>query len=253
MDDGSTDQTAAWIQAHYGERVRLIRQPNGGVARARNAGWRAATGEWIAFLDHDDAFHSDKLERLAPLSQPDVGVLVSRWEEIENGEIIHQSPTQNPHNAFDWLFGWHNPIVSMSVPIVRRALLERCGRFSMRVACPPTIGICGCVWRASLVFAFCDEITTDYTIHEGQQRLDERRMFRAARRVLGRYPLELARRPLLLWWLVWSGAFGASLPFYNGAKKGEPLVPMLWGATRAHPLVLLAPQWLALLARRIRR
>jgi hypothetical protein len=52
VDDGSTDETAAVAQAHRG--VRLIRQPHRGVAAARNAGLRAADGEWIVFLDADD-------------------------------------------------------------------------------------------------------------------------------------------------------------------------------------------------------
>ncbi len=250
VDDGSIDDTAAWIAAHYGARVTLIAQRNGGVARARNAGWRAARGEWIAFLDHDDFWHADKLERLTALATPDIGVVVGRWNEIEGGVVARCSPIVAPSSAFGWLFGWHNPIVSMSVPLVRRACLERVGGLDAR--CVPADDWDLWLRLARLAkFAFDDAITTDYAIHDGQQRLDERRMFRAARRVLSRHPRALVRRPLLLWWLVWSGAFGASLPFYKRAKNGEALPPMLWRATRAHPLALLAPQWLALLARRL--
>lgn len=252
VDDGSTDGTPDWIEANYGARVRLIRQRNGGVADARNTGWRAAKGEWIAFLDHDDCFHADKLETLAALARPEVGVLVARWNEVENGTIVAQSPVCHPRAPFNWLFGWHNPIVSMSVPLVRRELLERVGGFDAR--CVPADD-----WDLWLRlarqtrFAFCDEVTTDYTLHAGQQRRHEARMFRAARRVLARHPFELARRPLLLWWLLWSGAFVPSLPFYNGAKAGESFGKMVLGALRAHPLALLSPQWVGLLARALAR
>jgi glycosyltransferase involved in cell wall biosynthesis len=59
VDDGSTDDTAA-IARSFG--VTLISQENRGIAAARNAGTRAATGEYIAYLDGDDLWSPDKLE-----------------------------------------------------------------------------------------------------------------------------------------------------------------------------------------------
>ena len=53
VDDGSTDETAALL-AEYGERLRMLRQPNSGIAAARNAGVAAARGRFIAFHDSDD-------------------------------------------------------------------------------------------------------------------------------------------------------------------------------------------------------
>ncbi|MDR5708499.1 MAG: glycosyltransferase family 2 protein, partial [Armatimonadota bacterium] len=55
VDDGSLDRTPE-IAASYGDRVRLVRQPNRGEAAARNTGVRVAQGELIAFLDADDAW-----------------------------------------------------------------------------------------------------------------------------------------------------------------------------------------------------
>ena len=52
IDDGSTDGTGA-ILREFGERVRVVSQPNRGPAAARNAGIRAARGELIAFTDSD--------------------------------------------------------------------------------------------------------------------------------------------------------------------------------------------------------
>lgn len=60
IDDGSTDDTAA-VLARYGDRIRAIRCDNGGVARARNIGMRAATGDWLAFQDSDDLWSPDHL------------------------------------------------------------------------------------------------------------------------------------------------------------------------------------------------
>lgn len=65
-DDASTDGSRAMIEAYARSdaRVRLLpAKRNGGVAEARNRALAAASGEWIAFLDSDDWWHPDKLQR----------------------------------------------------------------------------------------------------------------------------------------------------------------------------------------------
>jgi glycosyltransferase involved in cell wall biosynthesis len=60
VDDGSTDNTAR-IVADYGSRIIFIQQENSGASAARNTGVQRATSEWIAFLDADDEWLSEKL------------------------------------------------------------------------------------------------------------------------------------------------------------------------------------------------
>jgi len=62
VDDGSTDGTAD-IVAGYGAKLRVVHQENGGLSSARNAGIRTAAGRYVAFLDADDWWLSEKLER----------------------------------------------------------------------------------------------------------------------------------------------------------------------------------------------
>jgi glycosyltransferase involved in cell wall biosynthesis len=62
VDDGSTDATLSIVK-HYGERVRLIEQANSGPAAARNNGARNSPGEYLAFLDADDVWAAQFLER----------------------------------------------------------------------------------------------------------------------------------------------------------------------------------------------
>jgi glycosyltransferase involved in cell wall biosynthesis len=60
VDDGSTDNTIE-IAGRFDAKVKLICQANAGVSAARNAGIRAAKGDWIAFLDADDEWLPDRL------------------------------------------------------------------------------------------------------------------------------------------------------------------------------------------------
>ena len=82
VDDGSPDQQAE-VVAQYGPAVRLIRQPNGKTARARNTGIEAATGNYIAFLDADDYWEPDKLLRQLIILQrhPTVGMVAGAFFE----------------------------------------------------------------------------------------------------------------------------------------------------------------------------
>lgn len=61
VDDGSTDETRDILKP-FRERIRYIYQENKGVSAARNTGIQKAKGEWIAFLDSDDEWLSNKLE-----------------------------------------------------------------------------------------------------------------------------------------------------------------------------------------------
>lgn len=60
VDDGSTDGTSSVLEG-FGNRIFVVRQPNGGLAAARNAGCALCTGEFIAFMDADDIAHPHRL------------------------------------------------------------------------------------------------------------------------------------------------------------------------------------------------
>lgn len=62
IDDGSTDGTAELARS-FGPRVTVISRPNSGVGNARNFGASLATADWLAFLDHDDLWEPENLER----------------------------------------------------------------------------------------------------------------------------------------------------------------------------------------------
>ena len=60
LNDGSHDETDS-VLAEYGDRIRAVNQQNCGLSKTRNNGIALATGEWVAFLDHDDYWQPEKL------------------------------------------------------------------------------------------------------------------------------------------------------------------------------------------------
>ena len=78
VDDGSTDETPA-VLAEYASgwsRLHVIRSEHGGAAQARNIGVAACQAPFVAFLDSDDVWHPEKLERQMPCSP---GAQMSAW------------------------------------------------------------------------------------------------------------------------------------------------------------------------------
>jgi len=89
VNDGSTDGTAAAVRA-FGDRVRLIDQANAGVAGARNAGVRAASGELVAFIDGDDLWDAHKLAiQVEAFNQfPNTGLIVADVDHFSDAEVL---------------------------------------------------------------------------------------------------------------------------------------------------------------------
>ena len=82
-DDGSTDESWAVIR-RYGARVRSWRSPvNLGQASAMNAGMALCSGDWVLFLDSDDALEPDALARCVPLMAPEVAKIQFRLRCVD--------------------------------------------------------------------------------------------------------------------------------------------------------------------------
>jgi glycosyltransferase involved in cell wall biosynthesis len=91
VDDGSTDGTPA-VVATYGAKVRYLFQLNEGPAAARNIGLNTAQGAFVAFLDHDDLWHPEKLARQMARFQarPELDVCVTHVRHFWIPELIEE-------------------------------------------------------------------------------------------------------------------------------------------------------------------
>jgi len=81
LDDGSTDGTRDAV-GRYGQAVTYVRQTRSGVSAARNRGVQLASGEFVAFLDHDDVWRADKLARQVGVLQRGSATMVLCAVEI---------------------------------------------------------------------------------------------------------------------------------------------------------------------------
>ena len=104
IDDGSTDNTLAWLQSQTDPRIHALTQANQGVSAARNAGLAVARGEWVAFLDADDTWSPDCLATMhtALSAQPAAQLAYCGWQHLrpsgQNGEPFvppdYETPTK---------------------------------------------------------------------------------------------------------------------------------------------------------------
>ena len=87
VDDGSSDDSVAVVNATRDPRIRLVRQDHEGVCAARNRGIECARGSYIAFLDSDDTWAPTCLERLhdALLHAPEAALAYCGWQNIGLG------------------------------------------------------------------------------------------------------------------------------------------------------------------------
>ena len=93
VDDESTDGSLKILQeyAEKDTRIQIIRQKNAGAGAARNNGMRHATGKYLSFLDSDDFFEMDMLEKAyekAERDQADFVVYKSDQYHTEKDEFI---------------------------------------------------------------------------------------------------------------------------------------------------------------------
>ncbi len=104
IDDGSTDNTSAVVERYakrIGDRLVVIRQPNGGPGSARNRGIDVSRGRFVAFLDSDDEYLPTKLERQVAFfrREPALGLVYSDYAYVDLDGTRHQSAFDTIHST----------------------------------------------------------------------------------------------------------------------------------------------------------
>lgn len=134
IDDGSSDGTEAVVRPYLMDRrIQYARSDRLGQSRAKNLGLHLSSGEFVAFLDADDAWLPTKLERQLALfrANPALGVCFSGRRIIDEAGNEHQpAPPPTPDQRGDVLTAvFRKNFVCFSSVMVRRAVFDHVGGF----------------------------------------------------------------------------------------------------------------------------
>ena len=135
VDDGSDDGTSEFIHSNY-PNLKYIFQSNSGVSAARNTGIKAASSNWIAFLDSDDAWVTNKIQKqITELElNPEMNFCHSNEIWIRNGKEIKQKNTHKKFGGFIFNKCLDKCRISPSTVICRRSLLIKLNGFDEDLA-----------------------------------------------------------------------------------------------------------------------
>jgi len=132
VDDGSIDRTAEIVRGFKDVRIKYYYQGNAGIGAARNAAISKSTGEYIAFLDHDDLWLSEKLEKQMALfeKKPAPGLVFSDAMLFnEKGDLYNMYAGRKPPRGMVFRDLLVDYFISIATVVVRRDVLEDIGLF----------------------------------------------------------------------------------------------------------------------------
>lgn len=146
VDDGSTDDTAAIAEAYAktDDRFQLLRQPNRGVALARNAALERSRGEFVAALDADDVWHPDFLgAHVSALteSSPHAGFSYCFARAIDAaGRVKCSLQSHGISGPIGQALRYHNAVGNPSVVVFRREHIIQAGGYDPRLQQHGSVG-----------------------------------------------------------------------------------------------------------------
>ncbi|MFV0411314.1 MAG: glycosyltransferase family 2 protein [Paracoccus sp. (in: a-proteobacteria)] len=190
VDDGSRDGTAEVVEGWGDPRIRCLRQANAGASTARNRGARAARGQYIAFLDSDDEFMPDKLERCAaaiaawPAPTPAVWYSPLFFHRGDGNRLVKPGRAIAPGERIgDYLFA-DEGLMQTSTLIVPRGLFLQVG-FDESLRCLEDLDLCLRLEEAGAIFRMLPEPLTVWYDDQAEGRLSYTTSAREAEAWLG--------------------------------------------------------------------
>ena len=195
VDDGSTDDTSAVAARYPG--VTLVRQPNRGLAAARNAGVTATMGEFLVFLDADDRLRPDALVigRRELEADPSCAFVYGHCERIdERGRPLPTGPPlQVTGDHYEALL-YRNYIWTPAVVMFRRSSCGAALRFNSAVDAAADLELYLRLTRRLRVCAHT-QVVADYRLHRWSMSRNTPAMLAATMRVLRAQRPYIAQHP----------------------------------------------------------
>ena len=158
IDDGSTDSSPDILRS-YGDRLRVTRQDNQGVAVARNAGLRQASGDVITFLDQDDVRPARRTAVLVEALQSNPDALLA----VGQTEVLYER--KRPPSPLD-NFGIAVREFYVGSLCIRKELFERLGPFHTGLGYADDVDFFMRRREANIKTVYVDDVTLQYRLHE---------------------------------------------------------------------------------------
>ena len=246
VDDGSEDNTPDVLKPFFADRrVRYVYQENQGQSHARNLALKQATGDFIAFLDSDDVWARDKLEKQLAVFRANSEVDIVHGDEAtinEQGSVVSlQNMRRYSGRITRYLLADNS--VSITTALVRRRCFDEMGGFDTSVGVADDYEL----WlrfSARYCYQYEPGIVASYRVMADQISSDKRRRYAANERIIQQF---LARYGEVLspgerrWGLARfycrkaryfasAGERGKAVGAIAGALHNAPLDSVVWRA-----------------------
>ena len=142
VDDGSTDNTLLKVGKFFNNcsnlNTFLVKIPHKGPGAARNAGIKQATGDWIAFIDSDDLWNSNKISEVSKIivEHPEVNFIFHNedYKKLDGTKIkFHDFSNIYQQDESLALQLWRGCMIHTSTVVCRKDLLLDCGLFDEKL------------------------------------------------------------------------------------------------------------------------
>lgn len=137
VDDGSRDGSLA-VLGGFGDRIKVVKQQNAGVSAARNNGVQNSDGQFVAFLDADDVWLPEKIEKQVArfLREPELGLVHVGVEEFNETGVINTRLDGMEGSVADEFLLFERGVISGcgSGALVRRDAFVAVGGFDTRLS-----------------------------------------------------------------------------------------------------------------------
>jgi teichuronic acid biosynthesis glycosyltransferase TuaG len=249
VNNFSTDDTLHIIESYDDPRIRYVNFANQGIiAASRNYGIANTSASYIAFLDSDDIWYPQKLEKCMQLLEQGSDMVCHAETWVGPGErrrdVVYGPASRATYDAL--LFDGN--CISTSAVVVKRELIERVGGFSEEATFITAedyelwLKLAG----AGARIGFLTDILGEYLIHDGNQSRGALRNMEAVMAVVQHHLAEYARRGKVSPWrtrrrlavIYYSGArglqdgrqFSAAWRYFFKALALYPFIPRFYAA-----------------------
>lgn len=131
IDDGSTDNTKQILDVYSDDRIKYFYQEYRGVSSARNKGLKESKGKYIAFLDSDDRWTSNKLEMTFDYINrfPDITIFHTEETWYRRGKLLNQKKKHRKPDGYVYFSALPLCCIGMSTSVVLKDLFDDIGTF----------------------------------------------------------------------------------------------------------------------------